>query len=318
MVDQWLEFDIASLPVAQRLLSTVHELRFGIYDMLSKKLASGDYTFRQRAEKRKTNFHQRSHRLQEELQDSKEPDASLPSISPTTTTFSAQQLPPLPADVPTFLVEMRNCTSSAYSTLDELSHSLAEYLNTSISYRVRRLHDFETRAIFGTDGGQKVVETQSKKSDLDPMHQLEEIKEAQPTKRQASSVRITDFLWWNSIPDRLPATAEFSEHMQRRFLCPDCGGKFLFNKTELDRHLQVCPGRSHVLPAVPTLSTHSKPPLALSDEEPQYIKEEEPQDIKEEEPQDTSLCTEYFCAECNKLFCFSPVDQLRHLRTHAH
>ncbi|KAH3745620.1 ATP-dependent RNA helicase [Pelomyxa schiedti] len=316
VIDHWLQFDLGHTDVAQNLLRTVHALRSTLNEMMAKKLAvsaSNIAAANERRNSSSTNFYDQMKGTQQH-----------------------------PTEV------------NETSTETELAASLTEFLETSVSHRLKRLRDFEVRAIFGI-GATTANSTATKSADLDTMQQLDQLQQQQQIGviRRPESVRVTEYLWWNSIPDRLPAAASFSDHMMQKWTCPDCKGSFLFNRAALLSHIErECPSiKAPTAPSTPATSTN-KPPssstTASTPKVPQPVKlgtalRDTPQTpatgVENTDDTDSSTAVNddgempfspqesntsnsntrmvYWCNTCAKTLLFTPTEMLQHTKSHT-
>lgn len=149
-----------------------------------------------------------------------------------------------------------------------ISEKLAEFLDCSISYRVRKLKQYEiismvhyqhllltvtsvcrdrigasstrTKRIESHAGIRRFVLFSCLITDASTTVSMESQTEAFATKKRG--VKITSYLQYGSVldPEERSDIATFTNHMKKHYFCPTCRQKFIFTLDEVKQHNTTC------------------------------------------------------------------------------
>mmetsp|Transcript_49067 Transcript_49067/g.115291 ORF Transcript_49067/g.115291 Transcript_49067/m.115291 type:complete len:512 (-) Transcript_49067:32-1567(-) len=219
LVDDWLMLDLGE--VGERIIAAAGHLRLFLDKVMSSRL----------------------HAANDKLL-----GGSSSVTDPTPTSTETRPLPPLLAKVRSAIAAAAKAAEGGEEP-DELAEvalgdKLGEFLSTGVVVAPTRPPRNEVlwRLLHPRDGQQRKIaalrkaaarisELRGSDDDDQPRVSLEKDKQGVP---------VSDWLRWGSLFDGDMAIAGFADHMQRPYVCPVCGQRFLATLTELLEHRTQC------------------------------------------------------------------------------
>lgn len=192
---------------------------------------------------------------------------------------------------------------------DDVSLQLAYFIDTNIPYKMRRLTTADTKCAFVGHNDSNCVNEESTEGEKEdgskpPTLNLLESAGADggvPHKIKGG-VMITSYLTYSCLKDELSLSvaAGEAEFLRQHYHCPRCEQHLIVTVVEKIKHDEVCGLKANLESAEVTTED---------------INAEELAENTIEEKKSSSQRT-YFCEQCNEKFHFTPIEILKHKKSH--
>jgi len=320
-VDNWLEFELNSSKTGERLLIVVHQLRLMMQNFLHHKLMK--MRKKRRIPSSTKNSKRRAHvnRARErgeikageeadlDQEDEKREQSVLPEVIGDVGEVADNEVynmsfvpsPPPPDVAPAILrIHHESCNPSITCDVQQLVGKLAEFLDTTVSFKMSRIKPSEFHAMFFTVGSNVSDEHKAANQAKDVMQELEAIRAREHTDFESTKGgwRVNSYLRYGSLRQHKTIAAGFTgSHLRKHWRCDRCGGNFIFSLEDIATHQAACSSKM----------------LQEKIKEQSHTEENK---MPVEEPAKTTINIEWVCPTCHKRLNTSRFEILKHKKSH--
>lgn len=208
-----------------------------------------------------------------------------------------------------------------------VSRKLAEFIDSRIKYTYRRISSTETAYLYVTSipNDEEAEATQTDNTSAGAASQWLPLNDGEPHPTKGG-LRVTQYMTFGCVRDDLSVAVakRQAEYLREHYHCQICGEHLICNILERLQHDKVC----HLSQTEETATKSIPESLAAEQTEQSSTGQHtalvagEPHGDQtvmsdgDRQNERISLKTEYYCSSCDKQFEFTPVEILKHKRSH--
>lgn len=175
---------------------------------------------------------------------------------------------------------------------ESLGEKILKYLQLEMVYTMKRLLIADQNALYVGNGSRQRI--------LLPDAIEKKFKKTVTDNEEKGGVNLTEFLTYGSLLDKFESKVESEFYLTVNWVCPSCQVRFLVSPIERMEHLNTC----------------GKGPETSKEGQSEDVGEKKPVMLSSDNPSDP-LKRSYYCNECACEVFGTPVEILKHKRSHS-
>ena len=248
--------------------------------------------------------------------------------------------------------ENKRYSDQIWNLQRSLSRKLAEFIDSNIQYRYKRISSTETSYLYVTSLPRETEVTEDDGTSADAITEnvtSGNITSADTTSAQIASeevtssnaapqwlplddgvphptkggLRVTDYMTYGCVRDDLSVAVAKgqAEYLREHYHCPLCGEHLICNILERLQHDSGCHSNHHSEGRKESSDAEEKTRFDARGENigaAEKVLEDAKEKSRDDGKQSANvpLKTEYYCSVCERKFDFTPVETLKHKRSH--